>query len=103
MEARIHAGRAMWVDDEGVNHPAVPASGRRPERAVVETAAIRERLDPAREGRPADIRDVLGGPDPPLRLDDAGGTVDRKSGLDLLPEGRPQPAEDVSQAEEDRA
>lgn len=46
------------------------ASGHRRERAAVETA-IASRIAAAR-GEPADIRDIVGGPDRPLRLDDQG-------------------------------
>ena len=49
--------------------------GRRRERAVLE-AAIAERVAQA-NGRPADIRDLVGGPDRPLRLDARGETVGR--------------------------
>lgn len=45
-------------------------SGHRRERAVIE-AAIQARIDAA-QGEPADIRDLVGGPDKPLLLDDRG-------------------------------
>jgi len=47
-------------------------SGHRRERAGVE-GAIRERIAAA-EGRPADIRDLVGGPDRPLVVDEEGRT-----------------------------
>jgi hypothetical protein len=50
-------------------------SGHRRERADVETA-IQERITDAR-GKPADIRDLVGGPDRPLLLDDNGRTKAR--------------------------
>ena len=45
-------------------------SGQRRERAAIE-AAIAARIAAA-NGEPADIRDIVGGPDRPLRLDDEG-------------------------------
>lgn len=50
-------------------------SGYRRERAAIE-AAIAERIAAAR-GEPADIRDLVGGPDRPLLLDDQGRTRPR--------------------------
>jgi hypothetical protein len=47
-------------------------SGHRRERAAVE-AAIQERITDAK-GKPADIRDIVGGPDRPLILDENGRT-----------------------------
>lgn len=58
------------------------ASGMRRERAVIE-AAIEERIAAA-NGKPADIRDLVGGPDRPLILDDEGRTVAR------VPSGPPR-------------
>ena len=51
------------------------ASGHRRERATVE-AAVAARIKAAGE-QPADLRDVLGGPQRPLILDDEGKTVGR--------------------------
>jgi hypothetical protein len=51
-------------------------SGQRRERVVVE-AAIAGRIAAAPEGEPADIRDLVGGPDRPLRLDAEGRTLGR--------------------------
>lgn len=48
-------------------------SGFRREREAVE-AAIAQRISAA-NGRPADIRDLVGGPDRPLQLDDQGRTI----------------------------
>jgi hypothetical protein len=50
-------------------------SGHRRERATIE-AAIAERIAAA-NGQPADIRDLVGGPDRPLFLDDKGRTAKR--------------------------
>jgi hypothetical protein len=50
-------------------------SGQRRERATIE-AAIAKRILEA-EGKPADIRDLVGGPDRPLALDDEGRTTTR--------------------------
>jgi hypothetical protein len=52
-------------------------SGHRRERATVE-AAITERIVAA-EGQPADIRDLVGGPDRPLQLDEQGQTIRPRS------------------------
>lgn len=51
-------------------------SGHRRERADIE-AAIAERIAAA-DGQPADIGDLVGGPDRPLILDDNGRTVARR-------------------------
>ena len=51
------------------------ASGYRRERAAIE-AAIAQRIAAA-NGQPADIRDIVGGPDRPLILDDGGRTAPR--------------------------
>jgi hypothetical protein len=58
------------------------ASGHRRERAAIE-AAIQKRIKDA-DGRPADIRDLVGGPDRPLVLDVDGRTKAR------IPSVRPQ-------------
>lgn len=68
--ALVHAGLSETDD-----HPAVPGSGHRRERAPLE-AAIAARIAAA-AGAPADIRDLVGGPDRPLLLDDGGRTVGR--------------------------
>lgn len=52
------------------------ASGARRERAVIE-AAIASRIAEA-NGAPADIRDLVGGPERPLVLDDRGQTASRR-------------------------
>ena len=57
------------------------ASGHRRERAAVE-AEIASRMSLA-AGRPADIRDLVGGPNRPLLLDDAGRNLAR------VPRSRP--------------
>ncbi|MHB8958473.1 MAG: hypothetical protein ACYDAN_02490 [Candidatus Limnocylindrales bacterium] len=54
------------------------ASGHRRERAALE-AAIADRVAKA-AGQPADIRDLVGGPDRPLRLDADGRTAPRPKG-----------------------
>jgi len=56
-------------------------SGHRRERAEIE-ARIADRIDAA-HGQPADIRDLVGGPDRPLQLDDEGKTKAR------VPNARP--------------
>jgi len=53
----------------------VHPSGHRRERAAID-AAIAERIEAAGDA-PADIRDLVGGPDRPLILDDEGRTVGR--------------------------
>jgi len=53
----------------------VHPSGHRRERAEIE-ARIAERVAAGR-GRPADIRDIVGGPGRPLKLDDEGRTKPR--------------------------
>jgi hypothetical protein len=57
------------------------ASGHRRERAAIE-AAITDRIAKAK-GKPADIRDLVGGPDRPIALDKDGRTAER------LPMGSP--------------
>jgi hypothetical protein len=52
-------------------------SGHRRERSLIEDA-IKDRLDEA-GGGVADIRDLVGGPDRPIRLDSEGKTVNRAS------------------------
>ena len=68
--ALIHVGRGPTLAG-----PAVAGSGHRRERAAIE-AAIAERIAAA-NGEPADIRDIVGGPDRPLILDDEGRTAPR--------------------------
>lgn len=58
-------------------------SGYRRERAAVE-AAVAERIAEA-NGAPADIRDLVGGPDRPLLLDDEGRVRQRESRPNRLP------------------
>lgn len=54
-------------------------SGHRRERASIE-AAIRGRIQAAQlAGGPADLRDLVGGPDRPLELDSQGRTIRRTS------------------------
>jgi hypothetical protein len=72
-------------------------SGHVRDREQIE-AAIESRKDEARrEGRAADLRDLVGGPDRPLRLDDEGKTRPRtpRGSRPLLPfvsgRGRSQP------------
>lgn len=105
--ALVHVGRPESRDAEGNVVPAIPASGFRRERAVLEAevnrriaekraeaearaAEIRANL-PRRdehgrfrvlpevhvEPEPADIRDIVGGPGRPLQLDEGGRTVPR--------------------------
>ncbi len=65
-------------------------SGHRRARAAIE-AAIKGRIKAA-QGEPADIRDIVGGPDRPLHLDDDGRTLPRPAlAATRLPfvEGRP--------------
>jgi hypothetical protein len=50
-------------------------SGHRRERAAIESA-IEQRISAA-DGGPADIRDLVGGPDRPLNLDDLGRNAER--------------------------
>jgi hypothetical protein len=52
-------------------------SGERRERIAIE-AAIAERIAAAGD-QPADIRDIVGGPGRPLRLNDEGRTVSRRA------------------------
>lgn len=52
------------------------ASGHRRDRAGIE-AAIQARIDAA-HGQPADIRDLVGGPDRPLQIDAEGKTSPRQ-------------------------
>jgi len=85
---------------EALVHP----NGHRRERAAIE-AAIEERIAQA-NGKPADIRDIVGGPDRPLILDDDGVTVGRTvSGspkhLSLI--AAEQPASDRSEVPVDTA
>ena len=51
-------------------------SGYRRERAAIE-AAVAQRKAATPEGEPVDLRDILGGPNRPLILDDQGRTVGR--------------------------
>lgn len=74
--ALVHAGAPAWSDREGVVHPATESSGHRRERHAVE-AAIAERIAAAR-GAPADIRDLVGGPERALLLDESGRTRERR-------------------------
>lgn len=74
--ALVHVGAPESRDDAGNVIPPIAASGHRRERAQIE-AAIAERIAGA-DGKPADIRDIVGGPDRPLLIDDAGRTVARK-------------------------
>lgn len=61
-------------DAGGKLRPAT-AGGHRRERAAIE-AAIADRIAKG-QGQPADIRDIVGGPDRPLHLDDKGQTAAR--------------------------
>lgn len=61
-------------------------SGHVRDRAKIEKA-IRDRINAA-NGEPADIRDLVGGPQKPLELDGAGRTVTRHP--PRLPQGRRQ-------------
>ncbi len=67
-------------------------SGHRRERAAVEQA-IADRIRAAGD-RPADIRDLVGGPDRPLSLDERGRTAPRakvkRPALPLVGVGRPE-------------
>jgi hypothetical protein len=49
-------------------------SGYRRERDAIE-AAITERIEATPQGEPVDLRDIVGGPDRPISLDDAGATA----------------------------
>lgn len=55
-------------------------SGQRRERSVIE-AAIEQRKAETPEGQPVDLRDIVGGPDRPLHLDDQGRTAQRPRGV----------------------
>ena len=102
ISALVHIGHPEGIDESGEHVPAVPGSGHRRERAVIEAeierrlaakrdearqrgAELREHLSevegarpelialvPDPEPEPADIRNVVGGPDRHLLLDDAG-------------------------------
>lgn len=73
ISALVHVGHPVRTVG-GILLPALPASGHRRERAAIE-AAIAQRIEAAAEGQPADIRDIVGGPDRPLLLDDKGRTA----------------------------
>jgi hypothetical protein len=79
--ALVHRGRPARREA-----PAVPASGFRRDRAQLE-AAVAERIAAAGD-EPADIRDLVGGPTRPLKLDNRGHTLgrepDRASALPLI-------------------
>ena len=75
---RAHDFRVELVGPAGRKRVAAlvhKASGHRRVRAEIE-AAIQSRIDAA-HGQPADIRDLVGGPDRPLQLDDEGKTKAR--------------------------
>jgi hypothetical protein len=75
---RAHDFRVELVGPPGRKRIAAlvhKASGFRRERAAIE-AAIQSRISAA-AGAPADIRDLVGGPDRPLVLDDNGRNVAR--------------------------
>ena len=79
--ARAHEFRVELEGPAGRKRIAAlvhKASGHRRERVAVE-AAIADRIAKA-NGTPADIRDIVGGPDRPLHLDEAGRTARRPSG-----------------------
>lgn len=72
IRALIHIGRPPSVGFDGSIRPGVAGSGYRRERASIERR-IAARIE-ASEG-PADIRDLVGGPDRPLRVDATGRTT----------------------------
>jgi len=75
---RAHDFRVELVGPPGRKRIAAlvhKTSGHRRVRAEIE-AAIDARIDAA-HGQPADIRDLVGGPDRPLQLDDEGKTKAR--------------------------
>jgi hypothetical protein len=75
---RAHDFRVELAGPPGRKHIAAlvhKTSGHRRERAVIE-AAITGRIEAAKGG-PADIRDLVGGPDRPLNIDAEGRTASR--------------------------
>lgn len=70
--ALVHVGMPETDD-----HPAVPGSGHRRDRAAIE-AAIQARIEGAPTGALADISDLVGGPGRPLPLDAEGRTAARR-------------------------
>lgn len=75
---RAHEFRVELAGPPGAKHITAlvhKMSSHRRERVAIE-AAIQARIDAA-NGQPADIRDLVGGPDRPLTLDDAGRTKSR--------------------------
>lgn len=76
--SRAHDFRVELVGPPGRKRIAAlvhKASGHRRERAVIE-AEIGKRVKAAK-GEPADIRDLVGGPDRPLHIDDQGRNAPR--------------------------
>jgi hypothetical protein len=75
---KAHEFTVELVGPPGAKHIAAlvhKTSGYRRERAVVDSA-IAKRISDA-NGLPADIRDIVGGPDRPLLLDEQGRTTSR--------------------------
>lgn len=76
--AQAHGFRVELEGPAGGKHIAAlvhQTSGVRRERSAVE-GAIQERIEQA-NGKPADIRDLVGGPDRPILLDEDGRTKNR--------------------------
>ncbi len=78
IRALRHAGRKARP---APGSRAVPASDHRRDRDAVEQE-ISRRISAAR-GAPADIRDLVGGPERPLKLDDEGRTLRREPAAPL--------------------
>jgi hypothetical protein len=70
-----HVGSREGVDSAGRRIPATPARGYVRRREDVERK-IAKKIQEAK-GQPADIRDVVGGPERPLLLDDEGNATVR--------------------------
>ena len=79
---RAHDFRVELDGPPGHKHIAAlvhKVSGHRRERSVIESA-IAKRIEAAK-GKPADLRDIVGGPDRPLPLDDEGRDAVRREAV----------------------
>lgn len=76
IKALVHVGCPEGRDEKGNVIPAIPPSGHRRERAAIEEV-VAGRITAA-NGEPADLRDLLGGPDRSLLLHDDGTTRPRR-------------------------